>query len=64
MPNKTIWPINLSLSVPALRGHKLRDLKNFQTFSKKTISHIHVSQSKETSSQLGLKVDACGKPYN
>ena len=35
MPSKTIWPIGLSLSFPALRGHKLRDLKNFQTFLKK-----------------------------
>ena len=63
MPNKTIWPIGLSLSVPALRDHKLRDMKNFRTFFKKK-SHIHVSQSEETSTQLVLQVDACGKPYN
>ena len=62
MPFKTIWPIGLSLSVPTLRGHKLRDFKKFQTFSKKN-SHIHVPQSEETSTQLGLQVDACGKHY-
>ena len=63
MPNKTMWPIGLSLSVPALRGHTLRDLKNFQVFFKKKFSHSCLPK-KETSTQLGLQVDACGKHYN
>ena len=37
-------------------------LEKSQTFFKKK-SHIHVSQSEETSTQLGFQVDACGKPY-
>ena len=40
------------------------ELEKKSNFFQKKISHIHVSQSEETSTQLGLQVDACGKPYN
>ena len=63
MPNKTTCHIRLSLSAPALPGHKLSDIENFHFFSKK-IFRLQFLQSKETSTQLGLQVDACGKPYN